>query len=171
MRKVVYSVAASLDGYIAGPEGEYDWIPMDPEIDFAAMFSRFDALLMGRKSYEVAFADDGEGFGMTTYVFSSTLRSQDVNMATVVSDDAVGFTRELRAGPGKDIWLFGGGQLFRSFLEADLVDVVEVAVLPILLGKGIPLLPLSDKRVGLKLMDKRIYENTGTVMLNYEVRQ
>ena len=75
MRRVVYSVASSLDGFIAGPEGEFDWIPADPDVDFAALFARFDAVLMGRRSYEAARAQGEGGMpALPTWVFSTTLR-------------------------------------------------------------------------------------------------
>ena len=74
MRRVRYSVAMSLDGYIAGPTGEFDWIPVDPDIDFAALFKDFDTVLMGRKSYEAARKQGGYGMpGPKAYVFSRTL--------------------------------------------------------------------------------------------------
>jgi dihydrofolate reductase len=76
----------------------------------------------------------------------------------------------LRRKEGKDIWLFGGGDLFRSLLALGLVDTVEVAVIPVLLGGGIPLLPSPAKQAGLTLTGHRVYERTGTVLLEYTVR-
>src|SRR5215217_1680370 len=112
MRKIRYQVACSLDGYIAGPNGEYDWIVMDPEIDFEAVFSQFDTLLMGRRTFEVV----GRGSpGMKTFVFSRSLRQEDYPGVTIVSEHVKETLDDLRAQPGKDIWLFGGGELFRSF--------------------------------------------------------
>src|SRR5436305_2060453 len=118
MRKIVYSVAMSLDGYVAGPNGEADWITMDPEIDFAALFARFDTVLMGRKTYEQARAMGGGAAmpGVTSVVASRTLRPEDCPGATVIGDGLADRVRELRAARGKDIWLFGGGVLFRSLL-------------------------------------------------------
>jgi dihydrofolate reductase len=169
MRRVVYSVASSLDGFIAGPGGEFDWIPMDPEIDFGALFSRFDTALMGRKSYE-ATRQQGEGGmpGLKTYVFSGTLRPADCPDATVSSrpEEVV---RALQAQPGKDIWLFGGGSLFRSMLDLGLVDEVQVAIVPVLLGGGRPLLEPPAARARLRLTSHRLYAQTGTVLLEYEV--
>lgn len=85
MRAVRFSCAMSLDGYIAAPDGGYDWIVMDPEIDFTEMFSKYDAMLMGRKSYDQA---KGQDYGLpkpTTYVFSTTLRQADAPGVTVWS--------------------------------------------------------------------------------------
>jgi dihydrofolate reductase len=87
----------------------------------------------------------------------------------VVAGDAGEFVRGLRARPGKDVWLFGGGELFRSLLEAGQVDAVEVAVVPVLLGGGVPLLPTPGRRVKLKLENSRVYTKTGTVSLEYSV--
>ena len=170
MRRVCYSVAMSLDGYIAGPKGEYDWIVIDPEIDFAEMFKRYDTVLMGRKSYDMAKQQGGYGMpGPKAYVFSKTLDQANCPDATVSSDPEKTVTA-LKKKKGKDIWLFGGGELFRSLLELQLVDAVEVAVIPVLLGDGLPLLPRSEKRARLKLTQHKLFKKTGTLLLNYDVK-
>jgi dihydrofolate reductase len=171
MRRVRYCVAMSLDGYIAGPNGEHDWIAMDPDIDFAAMMGSFDTIVMGRKTYEAAKAMGGGGGGMpgmSAYVFSRTLGSKDCPKATVSADPRATI-EALKAKPGKDIWLFGGGSLFKSMLAEGLVDSVEVGVIPVLLGRGVPLLPESETRARLELARHRVYERTGTVFLEYDV--
>lgn len=168
MRRVRLSVATSLDGYIAGPKGESDWIVMDPDIDFGALMSEFDTVLMGRKTYEGMRKHSGTAGmpGMDSYVFSRTLRQTDCPDAIVSADPTEAVAR-LRAMPGRDIWLFGGGLLFRSFLELGLVDTVEVAVIPVLLGGGLSLLPAASRSSRLELVTHRVYEKTGTVSLAY----
>jgi dihydrofolate reductase len=170
MRRVRYSVAMSLDGYIAGLKGEFDWIPMDPDIDFGALFKNYDTVLMGRKSYEAA-QRQGSGAmpGMKTYVFSKTLRQDDCRDA-IVSADPKAIVTDLKKKKGKDIWLFGGGELFRSLLALGLVDEVEVGLVPVLLGRGLPMLPSPAEFAKLKLTSHRVYEKTGTVLLRYAVR-
>src|SRR5262249_39109445 len=112
-RWVRYQVAMSLDGYIAGPNGEYNWIITDPEIDFAALFKQFDTFLIGRRTFEMmAQAGRGETPGVKTFVFSRTLRQRDYPGVTIVSGSPKELLAELRSEPGKDIWLFGGGLLF-----------------------------------------------------------
>jgi dihydrofolate reductase len=169
VRRIRYLVAASLDGYIAGPKGEADWIIADPEVDFGAIWKRFDTFLIGRKTFEaMARTKRAEVPGMKIYVFSRTLRQGDFPGVTIVAEKAEQIVAELRAQPGKDIWLFGGGLLFRSLAEAGCVDTVEVAVVPVLLGGGIPLLPPPANRVKLKLIGHKVYK-TGIVALEYEM--
>ncbi len=170
MRRVRYSVAMTLDGYVAGPNGESDWIVMDPEIDFMALASAFDTMLLGRKTYEAALQMGGGPAmpGMQAYVLSRTLKQADCPGVTV-SGDASETVTKLKAAPGKDIWLFGGGSLFRSLLGMGLVDTVEVAIIPVLLGGGIRLLPEPAEQAKLKLTKHRVYTKTGTVALEYDV--
>src|SRR5215203_7397627 len=115
----------SLDDYIAGPNGETDWIIMDPDIDFGALFDQFNTFLMGRRMFEgVAGTGGGGQPGVQTIVFSRTLRQQDYPNLTIVSENPEQALADLRAKPSKDNWLFGGGllfgggSLFRSLLEA-----------------------------------------------------
>ena len=163
----------SLDGYIAGPNGEADWIVMDPEIDFAGMMARFDTFLMGRRTFETVHAQGGGAPmpGTTTVVVSRTLRQSDYPRVTIIGDDVEGAVSRLRAGPGKDIWLFGGGSLFRSLLDLGLVDSIEVGVIPVVLGSGIPLLPPRSQRTVLRLVSNKTYKTTGTVALEYDVQR
>jgi dihydrofolate reductase len=172
MRRVVYCVAMSLDGYIAGPKGEYDWIVPDPDIDFRALFGRFDTLLIGRRTYEMMQGQGGGGGGMAgmkSLVFSRTLRAADHATVTIVRDNIDSVLSDLRKQPGKDIWLFGGGSLFRSLLDLRQVDALSVAVVPHLLGAGIPFLEPPARQARLKLTDSHVYPKTGTVMLEYAV--
>lgn len=173
MRRIRYHVAASLDGYIAGPKGEVDWIVVDPEIDFQAIFAQFDTLVMGRGTFQfiVDHGETGMLSGMKVVVVSRTLRQADHPEVTIVGDGWEETVARLRAEPGKDIWLFGGGSLFRSFLDAGLVDTVEIAVIPALVGGGIPLLPSPAGRAKLELTGHRVYPNSGTVFLEYEVER
>lgn len=170
MRHVRYSAAASLDGYIARPKGEYDWIIMDPAIDFAEFFKGFDAVLMGRRTYEVALAQGGGPAipGMRSYVFSRTLRAADHPDVTMVAESADTVVAGLKQESGKDIWLMGGGVLFRSLLDARLVDTIEVGVMPVLVGRGIPLLEPGAYGTTLRLTESRALAS-GIMMLSYDI--
>jgi dihydrofolate reductase len=160
----------SLDGFIAGPNSEYDWIVMDPAIDFAALFKEFDTAIMGRKTYEVVTAQGGQGAmpGLDVVVFSRTLPAATHPGVRIVNDDPREVVAALKAKPGRDIWLYGGGELFRSLLDAGLVDTVEPAVVPVLLGAGVPLLPPGGT-TKLVLADQKTLPASGIIALAYSV--
>jgi len=173
MRRLCYGVAASLDGFIAGPNGEHDWIVHDPAIDFAAMFARYDTLLMGRGTYEVATTSRNlfSSLPHQWVVVSRTMKPEDHPGVTILSSGIEEAVAALKAQPGpspqKDIWLFGGGVLFRSLLDAELVDTIEVGLQPVLLGSGIPLLPEGHRR-SLHLTASKVMPS-GILMLTYSV--
>lgn len=159
----------SLDGFIAGPHGEADWIVMDPAIDFGALFAEFDTHVMGRKTYEAMVAHGGGATpGVEVFVFSRTLTASSRQGVHIVGDDPRTVVAELKARTGRDIWLFGGGELFRTLLDAGLVDSVEVAVMPVLLGAGVPLVP-AGATARLTLADQKVLPSSGIVMLAYAV--
>ena len=170
MRKIRYLVAMSVDGYIAGPNGEADWIGTDPEVDFPAIWAQFDTLLMGSRTYEAASKRLGEKAftGIASIVFSRTMKQQDHPRVAVVSQLNADWVQALKKQSGKDIWLMGGSELFRSFLDSGYVDSVEVTVIPVLLGSGVPLLPPPYNPAKLRLFSSKVYRS-GRVSLAYEV--
>ena len=168
MSRIRYLVAASLDGFIAGPNGEIDWIVQDPDVDFEERFTQFDTFLVGRRTYD-DMVSHGRGTipGKRLVVFSRTLRQEDYLDVTIVSAELGRRVGEIRAESAADVWLFGGGDLFASLLELGLVDSVEVALIPVLLGGGIPLMPARARRTELHLTGHRLYPKTGIISLEY----
>lgn len=168
MRKIIAGFAASLDGYIEGPNGEYDWILIDKEIDFAAQMKRFDTYLFGRKSYEMVRRMGNKPTpGITNYVFSNTLTEAAENYQ-LIKGDIKERLLHLKQQPGKDIAVFGGAGLLASLLDAQVVEEIEVCIIPVLLGKGKPMINEVTKKVWLELTNHKIYGN-GSVALTYKV--
>jgi dihydrofolate reductase len=158
MRTLLYGAACSLDGYIAGPHGEVDWLHWSDDVAAISktVFDRVDTVLMGRKTYDAAVRMGTRAYpGVTNYVFSGTLAPEAAPEVNVVAADAVSFVRALKEQPGAGICLLGGGELARSLLDADLIDELGVNMQPVLLGSGIPLLPGASRRHALKLIESR----------------
>ena len=175
MRQIIYAAAARLDGYIAKKDGSVGWIPMDPEIDFGAMFSRFDVILMGRKTHEVSLAIQAESVGgpdpfaaMETFVFSRTKEPGKRDGAEYITTPPIELVKELRKHPGKDLWLMGGGELAADFLRDDLVDGISVAVCPVLLGSGIPMFGAGFPERQFRMAKQRVYQKSGIIEIDYE---
>lgn len=159
----------TLDGFIADPNGGYDWIIMDESIDFAAMFNEFDTFVMGRKTFEVSARTDFMSMfgGKEVIVFSRTLTTSPHLGVRIVNTDPADTVRELKSKSGKDIWLFGGGSMFRTLVDAGLVDTVEVAIMPVLLTEGLQVLPEGARVAGMKLEKCETLPSSGIVMLSY----
>lgn len=172
MRRLRYNVASSLDGFIADRQGEFDWIPNDSAVDFASLFATVDTVLIGRRTYEVVCGMGSPPWKRNTrvYVVSHTMSETDHPGVTIVRDDPARAAAALRNESGAgDIWLFGGGELFAALLESNQVDSVEVTIVPILLGGGVPLLPPISGRRTLALAYSQVYPS-GMVALHYDVR-
>lgn len=173
MRKLILGLAITLDGYIEGPNGEYDWCFTDQDYGLKDFFERIDAIFIGRKSYEVMQAQHDNSNGevipgmpvLTEYVFSKSLTSVKEG-AVLISGDSIAEARRIKNLPGKDIWLFGGASLYDSLLKEGLVDELWMSVHPILLGSGKRLFLEKEGRTRLRLLDSKTYES-GLVSLRY----
>ena len=173
MRNIILQLAVSLDGYIEGPSGEFDWCFTDQDYGMTNFVRRIDALFLGRKSYELVKSMGGAtppGFPpLKEYVFSKTL-SQLEGDRTVVNGDLVKNVNEIKKAPGKDIWLYGGASLTTAFINAGLVDEMILAVHPILLGSGKPLFQNIEGRKKLELIGTENY-SSGLVMMTYRFKE
>lgn len=169
MRRIRYQVACSLDGYIATAEDAFDWIIPEPSFDFEAHMAQFDTLLMGRRTFEIV-RSMGETFpGKHVLVASRSLRQADFPDVEISNENLEARIRELRLEPGLDIWLYGGGKLFVQLLEWGLVDTVELAVIPVLLGGGVQMFPPNGKQYSLTLTKHRAYPS-GMLLVEYDVK-
>ncbi len=170
MRKLVLNLAVSLDGYIEGPDGEYDWCFIDQDYGMSDFMSRIDAVFVGRKTYEMSLGMEADTSGMPKmeeYVFSNTL--DKVKEGTIlVNGDLKTEVEKIKKKDGKDIWLFGGAGLTSSLMNLNLVDEVHLSVHPILLGGGKPLFRDIADRINLKLIETKTYP-TGLVSVKYSL--
>lgn len=169
MRKVILGLAVSLDGYIEGPNGEYDWCLTDQDYGMSAFYKRIDSLFIGRKSYDLTLSMGDEAMPdfpkLTEYVFSTTLKEVKPG-AILINGDIEAEVNRIKNDPGKDIWLFGGANLTASLLNLGLIDEIGLAVHPIILGSGKPLFSNIKGRIPLKLIDTKTY-SSGLVYLTY----
>jgi dihydrofolate reductase len=173
-RKVILGFGISLDGYIARRNGAVDFLVIDKEGEalMADFFSQIDTTIMGRKTAAgwVKMRDSGEipdTPGMANYVISRRWKPGKREGFEVVSGSLTAFVRKLKLRTGKDIYLGGGGELARSFLQEDLVDQLYIGVGPTLLGDGIPGFPGKFPQRDFKLTECKSYSN-GSVGLRYE---
>ena len=170
MRKLVLSVAVSLDGLIEGPNGEYDWCIIDPDFNWKEFFNRFDTVFVGRKTYEMSLAMGGSPPGFPKfkeYVFSTTLdKVRDGSI--LIKENIKAEVENIKNEKGKDIWLFGGASLTTSLMNFGLVDELLLAVHPIILGSGKPLFKNISERINLRLTDSKSY-SSGLLSLTYSV--
>jgi dihydrofolate reductase len=170
MRKIVAGFAISLDGYIEGPQGEYDWIIMDKDVDFAGHMKRFDTLFFGRKSYDKLRRAGKVSFpGITNYVFSNSLDTVDKDF-TLLNGDILNGVTGIKEQDGKDIAVYGGANLLSSLLDLNLIDELNMSIIPVLLGQGKPMVNILRQRVYLTHVDTKRF-SSGTIQLTYHVRQ
>lgn len=168
-RNVVLGVAVSLDGYIARRDGTVDWLIMDPEINLGSYAKTFDVAIAGRKTLDLP---DEQSSGanpmgkMDCYIFSRSKPPGKRRGAEYVNQAPSELIRQLKERPGKDIWLMGGGELACEFLKEDLIDRMDLGLMPVLLGEGIPLCPLSFPQRNFILEKFRAYKS-GIVMASY----
>lgn len=172
MRKVILGLAVSLDGYIEGPNGEYDWCFTDQDYGMTDFYKRIDSMFIGRKSYELMLTMGEEAMPdmpkLKEYVFSTTLDEVKPE-AVLIKGDIETEVKRIKDEPGKDIWLFGGAELTTSVMNLGLVDEFWLSVHPIILGRGKLLFNNIKDRIPLTLIDTKTY-STGLVSLTYALK-
>lgn len=172
MRKVVLNLAVSLDGFIEGPNGEYDWCLTDQDYGMTEFFSTTDTIFIGRKSYEMVAGMEDEYFPaiQKIYVFSDTILPIDHEKVEVIT--SANFDAKVKAileEEGANIWMFGGASLISAFIEKKLIAQMVLSVHPLILGGGKPLFQKLTNKVDLLLVDTKTYD-TGLVQLNYVLK-
>ena len=169
MRNVILNLAVSLDGFIEGPNGEYDWCYTDQDYGMSAFMERIDTIFFGRKSFEVLAGTDSNAYpDKKKFVFSRTLKA--LQGAELVHGDIVREVGRIKEQQGKDIWLFGGADLAAFFVDAGMIDELQLAIHPLLLGQGKPLFSGLQRRTGWNLIEARPY-SSGLVQLFYRRAQ
>lgn len=179
MKKIILDLAITLDGFIEGPNGETDWCIMDDDMDFDGFLSGIDTIFYGRVSYDAwGNYQPEENAGVeeqklweavhlkNKFVFSSQNR-EDEN-AVFISADIVEKVAAIKNQGGKDIWLYGGASLIKTFIQENLIDTYRISVHPIALGNGKPLFEDLKERLHLKLVKTNVFKS-GVVQLIYEV--
>ncbi len=165
MRKIILNLAVSLDGFIEGPNGEFDWCFTDQDYGMTDFLKGIDTIFFGRRSYDVLLNMEKDPYpDKAKVVFSENPDYVPKNAIALKLDyqKIIGL-KELR---GNDIWLFGGADLFNKFLYMDLVDELQLSVHPLLLGKGTLLFTQKEKIIRFKLVETKSY-SSGLVQLIY----
>jgi dihydrofolate reductase len=178
MKKIILDLAATLDGFIEGPNGEIDWCIMDDDMDFDGFLSTVDTIFYGRVSYDAwGNFQPGESSSLAErnlwnavhakkkYVFSRQNRSDE--KATFISSNIADSVAEIKKQGGLDIWLYGGASLIRTFINLGLIDIYRISVHPIALGSGKPLFESLAERVNLSLIKANTFRS-GVVQLIYK---
>lgn len=172
MRKVVYYVACSVDGYIAHVDGTWDGFLTEGDhiADYLNSFDQFDVVLMGRKTYEI-----GVNMGKTdpyptmeSYVFSRSMKESPDERVTLVADNVGELVSQLKQQDGKSIYLCGGASLASALMAENLIDEIVLKVNPFFMGKGIPLFEGVIRQTPLELTKSTVYDN-GCIWLYYRV--
>lgn len=178
MRKVIFGGANSLDNYFAREDGAVDWLMWSDEAAeiMNDLWTRFDCMVMGRKTFDVAMKMTPKGKKMKnpygdirTYVFSRTLKPGEQNGVEVVAEDPGEFVRKLKEQDGKDICIMGGGDLAKTLFEAGVIDEIGFSIHPVLLGSGVPLFHKMNRQIDLELIECRPFKN-GCVYVLYKVK-
>ena len=168
MRKIILNLAVSLDGFIEGPNGEYDWCFTDQDYGMTAFLKRADAIFFGRKSYEILVSTEKDPYPeKEKYVFSRTMKSAAPGVK-IIGDGFIQEVMRIKGRPGKDIWLFGGASLTSNLLNERLVDELQLSIHPVLLGNGKPLFHGLNMPMKVTLIDTKEY-STGLIQLCYRV--
>ena len=170
MRKLILGLAVSLDGFIEGPNGEYDWCFTDQDYGMKEFMNNTDTILFGRKSYELMESvEPGAYPGKQKIVFSTTMTEWHGKDETLLVKDAESYVKKIKNETGRNIWLFGGANLVTSLLNAGLIDELMLSVHPVILGSGKPLFAGLKERVQLTLTGTKGF-SSGLVQLFYSIR-
>lgn len=175
-RKIIVNIATSADGYVARRDGSLDWLTERPAPKgFYALpeFERsIDAKILGRKTFDRS-RELGARFGLGTvhHVFSRQPPPASVPPGVhFVTESIAAFAERLRAQPGKNVWMMGGGDIIGSFLDENAIDEFIITVVPTFIGEGVPLIAPRHREVGLRLLGIRQFPDD-VVQLHYEVQR
>ncbi len=171
---IIYMFAMSLDGFIARPDGSVDWLdafPADADFDFQAFEASVTGIVMGRGSYEAARRHPTWHYARWPVLVTSRRPVDDLppGVETFSGEPAAQVDRLRAMGAKGRIWMFGGGDLVRQYLEAGLLDTVEVGIIPVVLGEGIPAFGGAQADRWLDLEFARPLRN-GAIHARYQVR-
>ena len=171
MMQVVLYIAASLDGYIAGPNGEIDWLSLvdreGEDYGYTEFYQSVDAIISGSKTYELAVSFPEWPYpGKPTFVFTRRPLKSERDDVSFLSEEVDSAMEKIKAQGFQRVWLLGGGELVRSFLQHGLIDEYIISTIPIILGEGVPLFPPPTPEQSLELISSRQYES-GLLQAHY----